>query len=77
MVRLLSKYKEEQSTYSNLTGALIDISIDDLAILINDNGPAAIAFALVPGMILREERLSVRKKELSIDSVSINLSTKD
>jgi hypothetical protein len=64
-----------QNTYSNLTGTLIDTSIDDLAILIDDDSPAAVALALRPGIIFGEERLGVGEKQLCIDFVSIKLST--
>jgi hypothetical protein len=59
-----------------LTRALIDIRIDDFAVFVDDNCPAAIALALRPGMVLGE-RIGVGKKELYMDSVSVNYSTDD
>jgi hypothetical protein len=67
---------EIQSTYSNMTRAFIDIRIEDLAILIDNNGPAAIALAFRPGMTFGE-RIGVRKKELYMLFVNVDSINED
>jgi hypothetical protein len=60
--------KETMRSYRNLAGALLVLSIDDLAILIEDHGPATVAVAhtSVPSVFLGEEGLGVAEEELHI-----------